>query len=74
MDAQKLKDVYERLELLEDRLGHKLRRPSSTRATAEQLEDRLKELVAYTTELRELVRDLALCFARPKGSAPADAG
>jgi len=73
MDSQKLKDVYERLELLEDRLGHKLRRPSAARATAEQLEDRLKELVAYTTELRELVRDLVLCFARPKGSAPSDA-
>jgi hypothetical protein len=66
MDAPNLKDVYDRLELLEDRWGHKLRRASTTRATAEQLEDRLKELVAYTTELRELVRDLVLCFARPK--------
>ena len=66
MEAQSLKDVYDRLELLEDRLGHKLRRPATTRATAEQLEDRLKELVAYTTELRELVRDLVLCFAKPK--------
>jgi hypothetical protein len=66
MEAQSLKDVYDRLELLEDRLGHKLRRPTTARATAEQLEDRLKELVAYTTELRELVRDLVLCFAKPK--------
>ena len=74
MDAQKLKDVYDRLELLEDRLGHKLRRPSTTRATAEQLEDRMKELVSYTSELRELVRDLVLCFARPKGGAPAEGG
>jgi hypothetical protein len=66
MEAQSLKEVYDRLELLEDRLGHKLRRPATSRATAEQLEDRLKELVAYTTELREIVRDLVLCFARPK--------
>lgn len=67
MDPQKLKDVYERLELLEDRLGHKLRsRPGPSRASAEQLEDRIKELVVYTTELRELVRDFVLCFANPK--------
>ena len=67
MDAPTLKDVYERLELLDDRLGHKLRsRPGPSRLTAEQLEDRLKEVVEYTSELRELVRDLVLCFARPQ--------
>ena len=67
MDAPNLKDVYERLELLDDRLGHKLRaRPGPSRLTAEQIEDRLKDLVEYSSELRELVRDLVLCFARPQ--------
>jgi len=66
MDSQKLKDVYERLELLDDRLGHKLRgRPGTSRLTAEQLEDRVKDVVVYTSELRDLVRDFVLCFAKP---------
>lgn len=67
MDGQKLKEVYERLEQLDERLGHKLRaRPGPSRLTGEQLEDRLKEVVEYTSELRALVRDLVLCFARPQ--------
>jgi uncharacterized protein involved in exopolysaccharide biosynthesis len=66
MDPQKLKEVYERLELLDDRLGHRLRaRPGPARQSIEQIEDRLKEVAEYTVELRELVRDLVLCFARP---------
>ncbi len=67
MDGQKLKEVYERLEQLDERLGHKLRaRPGPSRLTGEQIEDRLKEVVEYTSELRALVRDLVLCFARPQ--------
>jgi hypothetical protein len=68
MDPQKLKEVYERLEVLDDRLGHRLRTRSTgpARATLEQIEDRVKDLAAYTSELRELVRDLVLAFAKPK--------
>jgi hypothetical protein len=66
MDPQKLKEVYERLEQLDDRLGHKLRaRGGPGRLSVEQLEDRMRDVVAYTSELRELVRDFVLCFARP---------
>jgi DNA-binding ferritin-like protein len=64
MDPQKLKEVYERLEALDDRLGHRLRaRGGPARATLDQVEDRVKELAEYTSELRELVRDLVLAFA-----------
>lgn len=69
MDGPKLKEVYERLELLDDRLGHRLRaRAGPSRLTAEQLEDRLKDVIEYTSELSELVRDLVLCFAKPQGT------
>jgi DNA-binding XRE family transcriptional regulator len=69
MDSQKLKEVYERLELLDDRLGHKLRaRPGTSRQTVEQLEDRVRDVVAYASELRELVRDLVLAFAKPQAA------
>ncbi len=67
MDPLKIKDVYERLELLDDKLGHKLRaRQGPGRLTLEQLEDRVKDVAAYTSELRELVRDLVLAFAAPR--------
>ncbi len=66
MDAKRLKEIYDQLELLEDRLGHRLRaRGGTSRASQEQLEDKLRDLVAYSTELRELVRDFVLCFAKP---------
>lgn len=69
MDAEKLKDVFERLEALDDRLGHKLRaRGGAGRATLEQIEDRVRDLTAYTSELRGLVRDLVLAFATRPGA------
>jgi len=64
MDTAKLKEVYERLEALDDRLGHRLRaRGGATRMSLEQVEERVKDLSAYTSDLRELVRDLVLAFA-----------
>jgi hypothetical protein len=64
MDPQKLKDVYERLEALDDRLGHRIRaRGGPARATLEQLEDKVRDLSVYSTELRDLVRDVVLAFA-----------
>lgn len=64
MNPDKLKEVYERLEALDDRLGHKLRaRVGSSRLTLEQLEDRVRDLTTYTSDLRELVRELVLAFA-----------
>ena len=66
MDSQRLKDVYEKLELLDDRLGHKLRaRQGTSRLTVEQIEDKMKDLAAFSTELRDLVRDFVLAFAKP---------
>lgn len=64
MDSEKLKEVYERLESLDDRLGFRIReRGGPSRATLEQVEDRQRDLALYTSELRELVRDLVLAFA-----------
>ncbi len=65
MDPQRLKEVYERLELLDDRLGHKLRHRGSVpgRLSLEQLEDRVRDLTTYTTEMRDLVRELIQAIA-----------
>jgi hypothetical protein len=62
MDAAKLKNVYDRLDLLDDRLTYKLRpRQASNmgRLNPQQLEERVKDLSQYTVELKEIVRDLA---------------
>lgn len=76
MDPQKIKEAYQRLEALDERLTYKLR-PYSTgtlvRPSTEQLEERIKELVTYTLELKEVVRDFMLAFAR-RPAAPAAPG
>jgi hypothetical protein len=60
MDPKRLKDVYDRLDALDDRLSYKLRGRSAGpgRATQEQIEDRLRDVSEYVLDLRELVRDL----------------
>jgi len=65
MDPQRVKEVYERLEALEDRLGYKLRHRGAGpgRLSVDQLEDRFHDLTSYTIELRELVRDLIQAIA-----------
>lgn len=67
MDPQRVKDVYERIESLDDRLGHRLRHRGGGpgRLSLEQLEDRVRDLTGYTIELRELVRDLIQAIAAP---------
>jgi hypothetical protein len=71
MDAQRLKDAYQRLQSLDDRLTHKVRpRPggSLVRPSPDQLEQTLRELATYTVELKEIVEELFLAIAaRPKG-------
>jgi hypothetical protein len=65
MDPKRLKEVYDRLEVLDDRLSYRLRGRASgpSRATQEQLEDRIRDVSEYVLELRELVRDLVQAIA-----------
>jgi hypothetical protein len=72
MDAQRLKDAYQRLQSLDDRLTHKVRpRPGGplVRPSPDHLEQALRELATYTVELKEIVEELflAIAAARPKG-------
>lgn len=72
MDPQLMKEVYDRLDLLDDRLSHRLRARSAgaARATQEQIEDRLRDVAEYVLELRSLVRDLIQAIAARPGGAP----
>lgn len=73
MDPQRLKKTYEQLHLLDERLTHKVRPRSGgglVRADVERLEERLRDLAAYTVELKEVVAELILAIA----SRPAPPG
>jgi hypothetical protein len=75
MDAQRFKEAYERLELLDERLTHRVRpRPGGalTRPTAEQLEGELRELAGYTVEIKEVLKELFLSIGggAKKSAAP----
>jgi hypothetical protein len=70
MDAQRLKDAYQRLQSLDDRLTHKVRPRaggSLVRPSPEHLELALRDLATYTVELKEIVEQLVLAIAgRPQ--------
>jgi hypothetical protein len=70
VDAQRLKDAYQKLRSLDDRLTYKVRpRPGGplVRPSPEHLEVALRDLAAYTVELKEIVEELFLAIAgRPK--------
>jgi hypothetical protein len=70
MDAQRLKDAYLKLQSLDERLTHKVRPRSGgslVRPSPDHLELALRDLAAYTVELKEIVDELFLSIAgRPK--------
>lgn len=66
MDPQRLKDAYQRLQLLDDRMTHKVRPRSGgamVRPTPEMLEQSMRDLATYTVELKEIVQELFLAIA-----------
>lgn len=70
MDPQRMKEAYEKLQSLDDRMTHKVRPRASlsaTRGNPEQIEAALRDLATYTIELKEVVHELFLAIA---GSRP----
>jgi hypothetical protein len=69
MDPQRLKDAYQKLQSLDDRMTHKVRPRSGSlvRASTDQLELAVRELANYTVELKEVVDELFQAIAsRPR--------
>ncbi len=69
MDPNRLKEAYQRLEALDERLSYKIRpRPSASMVspTAQQVDAKLKDLANYTLELKDIMREFMLAFARRK--------
>jgi hypothetical protein len=64
MDPQRLKDAYQKLQSLDDRMTHRIRpRGTLVRGSNEQLEQSFRELAAYTIELKEVVDELFQAIA-----------
>ncbi len=68
MDPNRLKEAFQRLEALDERLTYKIRprAGSMVSPTADQVDDKLKDLATYTIELKDILRELMLSFARKK--------
>lgn len=74
MDPQRLKDAYLKLQSLDDRMTYKIRPQRGgplVRPTPEQLEASLRDLAAYTVELKEVVQELFQAIAGKPSAPPA---
>ena len=77
MDAERFRRAYRQLEALDERLTHKLRardRMTLGPPTQRQLEQKVKDLSAYSIELKEVVRELFLAIAGRPEAAPRSGG
>lgn len=66
MDPNRMRETYQKLQNLDERLTHRVRpRPggSLTRPSSEQMEQSLRDLATYTVELKEVVQELILSLA-----------
>ncbi len=67
MDPKRLKEAFQRLEALDERLTYKIRpRSSGTMRppSVDQVEAKMRDLASYTIELKEIMREFMLAFAR----------
>ena len=77
MNVQRLKDAYQKLQSLDDRMTHKVRPRQGgplVRPSPEHLEVAMRDLAAYTVELKEVVQELFLAIAGKASESAADAG
>ena len=73
MDPQRLKDAYQQLQLLDDRLTHKVRPRAGgalVRPTTEMLETQLRDLATFTVELKDIVQSLFVAIASAPSAKP----
>jgi hypothetical protein len=66
MDPQRLKDAYQKLQSLDERMSHKIRPArggAMVRPSMEQIETAMRDLANYTLELKEVVQELFLSIA-----------
>jgi hypothetical protein len=64
VDPNRFRDAFQRLQLLDERLMHRVRprNQGRNRASLEQLEDRSRALAEITIELKEILEELFLAL------------
>ena len=65
MDSNRLKEAYQRLEALDERLRYKVKpKPALSTPSTDQVDAKLRDLATYTLELKDIMREFMLAFAR----------
>ncbi|HEV8240274.1 MAG TPA: hypothetical protein VGS57_12970 [Thermoanaerobaculia bacterium] len=74
MDANRFKETFAKLEVLEDRLSYKVRSKSIQNRSAEpeKLDERVRDLAEMVLELKDVVRELMIAIASKPGGKPAE--
>lgn len=73
MDPNRLREAYQKLQSLDERLTHKVRPRaggSLIRPSSEQIEQGLRDLAHYTIELKEVLQELILSIASKPPETP----
>ena len=71
MDPERMKEAYQQLEALDERLTYKIRagsRGSMIQPTPEQLNAKLVDLANFSLELKDILREFMLAFAKRPAS------
>ena len=63
MDAKRFRAAYDKLQFLDERTYKVRMKPGTARMTSEQIEDRCRDLAAYTIDLKEVVDELFQAIA-----------
>ena len=65
MDANRFKEAFAKLEVLDDRLTYKVRSKSIQNRSSEneRLDERVRDVAEYVLELNDIVRELMLAIA-----------
>jgi hypothetical protein len=69
VDPNRFKEVFAKLELLDDRLTYKVRSKSIQNRSSEpeRLDERVRDVAEYVLELKDIVRELMLAIAAKPG-------
>lgn len=67
MNAEQFKEAYAKLQMLDERLTYKIRPKGGgmTRPSADQLEEKMRDLATFTIELKEVLDLLFKAIAAP---------
>ena len=75
MDPNRFKDAYARLELLDDRLSHRIRSRSvrsRSSPTVESLDERVRDVAECLLDLKDIVRELMVAIASKPAGKPGE--